>query len=332
MLGLEWTAIWMVLGFLFAAYSVIGNDSIQTLGTFIASNQKTKWYYLWAFAALILVVTLSFSFFGGTPGDISSGRLQKIPFIEIQWYHAMGPLVLVLLTRIGVPVSTSLLVLSSFAPSLIFGEILTKSALGYGIAAVVAYLLWVAIFKWDNKRNPVPQDKEFKWRVMQWCATGFLWYTWLSHDIANIAVFLPRELSLWQFGLVLLVFVTGLAYIIWRRGGKIQRIVLEKMHTNYLRSATIIDLCYGIILFVFKELNSIPMSTTWVFIGLLSGRELAMYSRMKDYEFKDFFPIVGKDMLRLLFGLAVSILIAVAIQNPQVFVDFVSDLQNLLHY
>jgi len=322
MLGAEGITVWAIIGFLLAAYSVIGNDSIQTLGTFIASNQKTKWYYLWAFAALILIGVLSLSYFGSGIGDIASGRLARIPVIEIKWYHALGPVVLVLLTRFGVPVSTSLLVLSSFASSVTFSDILLKSAIGYGIAAVVAYTLWVVIFKWDNKKNPVLPHNEPIWRVFQWCSTGFLWFTWLSHDIANIAVFLPRALSVTQFFMVLAVFVIGLAYIFWMRGGKIQHIVMEKMHTNYLRSATIIDLCYGIILFVFKEINNIPMSTTWVFIGLLSGRELAMYTRMSEYKFKDIFPIVGKDMLRLLFGLAVSILIAVAIQNPQFFVDF----------
>jgi len=325
MFGLELTVTWMILGFLFAAYSVIGNDSIQTLGTFIASNQKTKWYYLWGFAALILIGTLSLSYFG-TGGDISSGRLEKIPFVEIQWYHALAPLALVALTRFGIPVSTSLLVLSSFASSLVFTSILLKSALGYAIAAVVAYFLWIVIYKWDNKKNPVPEEKEAIWRFFQWSATGFLWYTWLSHDIANIAVFLPRDLNTWQFIAVLAVFVVGLAYIFWRRGGKIQHIVLEKTNTNYLRSATMIDLCYGLILFVFKELNSIPMSTTWVFIGLLSGRELAMYARIAHYQFKDVFPIVGKDMLRLLFGLAVSILIAVAIQNSTVIGQYLSAL------
>lgn len=318
MFGLEMTMIWMVLGFLFAAYSVIGNDSIQTLGTFIASNQKTKWYYLWGFSALILVVTLTMSFIAGG-GDIASGRLEKIPFVEIQWYHALAPLALVLLTRFGIPVSTSLLVLSAFASSLVFGSILMKSALGYGIAAIVAYILWILIYRWDNKNTPIPKDKEFKWRIFQWAATGFLWYTWLSHDIANIAVFLPRELQVWQFVLVLVVFVAGLGYIMYRRGGAIQKIVLEKSNTNYLRSATLIDLTYGIILFIFKEMNSIPMSTTWVFIGLLTGRELAMYSRIAEYKFKNVFPIVGKDLLRLLFGLAVSVVIALAIQNPEFF-------------
>ena len=37
---MEGLSLWMALGFLFAAYSVIANDSVQTLGTFIASNKE----------------------------------------------------------------------------------------------------------------------------------------------------------------------------------------------------------------------------------------------------------------------------------------------------
>jgi len=311
---MEPLTIWMVLGFLFAAYSVIGNDSIQTLGTFIASNKSIRWQYLWIFVSVILVGTLTYSYvmYGG---DISYGRLEKIPFIEIKWYHAMAPLGLVILTRIGIPVSTSLLVLSAFASSLVFEQILIKSAVGYGLAAIVAYTLWLLISGWDNKRNAIPSSHEKYWRITQWCATGFLWFTWLSHDIANIAVFLPRSLQLPHFLFVLTVFVVGLAIIFWKQGGKIQEIVLEKTGTNYLRSATIIAFLYGFILLFFKEYSSIPMSTTWVFIGLLAGRELAIATQTRDYHFKNVFPLVGKDMLKLLFGLAVSIAIAVAIQH-----------------
>ena len=35
---MELITLWMAIGFLFAAYSVIANDSVQTLGTWIASN------------------------------------------------------------------------------------------------------------------------------------------------------------------------------------------------------------------------------------------------------------------------------------------------------
>ena len=37
-----------------------------------------------------------------------------------------------------------------------------------------------------------------------------------------------------------------------------------------------VDGVYFIILLVFKEWSKIPMSTTWVFVGLLAGREIAM--------------------------------------------------------
>lgn len=311
---MELVWVWSIIGFLFAAYSVIANDGIQTLGTFIASNRKVKWQYLWLFAATILVATLTYSWVVNG-GDISHGRLEKIPYIEIQWYHALAPLVLIALTRFGIPVSTSLLVLSAFASTLVFEKILIKSAMGYVLAAVLAYALWVAISRWDSEKNPVKPEHERFWRVAQWFATGFLWYTWLSHDMANIAVFLPRELDVIQLLGVLAVFVIGLAFVFRERGGKIQEIVLQKSNTTYVRSATIIDSLYAVILVFFKGMSSIPMSTTWVFIGLLSGRELAIAMMDKQRKTKDIFPLVGKDMSKLLFGLFVSIVIALLIQN-----------------
>ena len=38
-------AMWV--GFGIAAYSAVANDSIQTLGTFIASNKHRPWWVLW---------------------------------------------------------------------------------------------------------------------------------------------------------------------------------------------------------------------------------------------------------------------------------------------
>ena len=37
---MESVTLWMGIGFLLAAYSVIANDSVQTLGTWIASNNE----------------------------------------------------------------------------------------------------------------------------------------------------------------------------------------------------------------------------------------------------------------------------------------------------
>ena len=77
--------MWMAAGFLLAAYSVIANDSVQTLGTWIASNNdRVNWKVMWGSASLVLLYTLWYGWYTNG-GDISYGRLNKIPFQEIQW-------------------------------------------------------------------------------------------------------------------------------------------------------------------------------------------------------------------------------------------------------
>ena len=305
--------LWMAIGFLFAGYAVIANDSVQTLGTWIASNnEKFNWKIMWGAASAVLLYTL---WYGWTvnSGDISYGRLNKIPFQEIQWYHAMAPGLLLILTRIGVPVSTSFLVLSAFASTFVLEKMLVKSMMGYAVAAVAAYIIWIGVTKLLDEAKPVKEEHKSYWRVAQWVTTGFLWFTWLSHDMANIAVFLPRQIPWDLMVMISLVFVAGLAFMFKEGGGKIQKIVLEKHNTRYVRSATIIDAVYWLILWFFKELNDIPMSTTWVFVGLLAGREFAIASFTNKKKTRSVFPIVGRDFGKMMIGLSASLAIVLLI-------------------
>ena len=310
---MELLTLWMGVGFLFAAYSVIANDSVQTLGTWIASNnERFHWRTMWLAASSVLLWALWYGWFT-YGGDISYGRLNKIPFQEIQWYHALAPGLLLLLTRIGVPVSTSFLVLSAFASTFVLEKMLMKSMMGYAVAAVAAYAIWIGVTKILDESNPVKEEHKRWWRIGQWVTTGFLWWTWLSHDIANIAVFLPRQIPADMMFAISVIFVGGLWFMFREGGGKIQNIVLEKHNTRYVRSATIIDAVYWVILFFFKELNDIPMSTTWVFVGLLCGRELAMATMTGKEKFKVVFPLIGKDFLKMMVGLAASVGVVLSI-------------------
>ena len=114
--------------------------------------------------------------------------------------------------------------------------------------------------------------------------------------------------------------LVSLGFMSWERGGKIQEIVLTKTNTRYVRSATLIDLVYCFVLYFFKELNNIPMSTTFVFMGMLAGRELGIwvhqgYGKLtygKDHR-KAIFPMLYTDFLRLMLGLAVSVSLAYAV-------------------
>jgi len=229
--------------------------------------------------------------------------------------------VLVLLTRIGIPVSTTFLVLSVFASTVVLEKMLMKSIVGYGLSAMVAYVLWIVLSKFINEKfNTVKKGTRKYWSTAQWLSTGFLWFSWLSHDMANIAVFLPRELPFDILLGAVGVLIAWLGVIFYTHGGKIQKIVLEKTGSRFMRSATIIDLIYACILWYFKELNDIPMSTTWVFVGLLTGRELAIATAHRaNYKFGYVFPLVGKDFGKMMIGLLVSVALVLTIHyviNP----------------
>ena len=301
-----------ILGIFFAGAAVINNDAVQTLGTFMSSNRKVAWWKLWAAASTILVGTITWGWLQNN-GDLSFGRLTDIPYTPIQWYHVLAPATLLVLTRVGVPVSTTFLVLSVFSTGVVFEKMLVKSMLGYAVAACVAYGFWLALANFMDEKKKVPKNQKRYWQTAQWFTTGFLWFTWLTHDIANIAVFLPRQVG-WETLACVLIFLSAvLAYMFKSGGGRIQEIVSKKSSTSYVRSATIIDFVYAIILIVFKEWSNVPMSTTWVFVGLLCGRELAIatwYNR----KIKRVFPIVAKDFLKVMMGLAVSVVMVLLVQ------------------
>ena len=311
---MEMTLIYTVIGFALAGYSVIANDSIQTLGTFIAPKKKWfKWYTLAGSASAVMIFALAWGWYS-YDGDISYGRFTRIPYQEIQWYHAVAPAILLLLTRVGIPVSTTFLVLSAFASTVVLEKMLLKSVVGYGLAAMVAYIAWIVVSKFINEKLDEVDEKYIGfWRNAVWVSSGWLWWVWLSHDVANIAVYLPRQLDITILLIVMAYFTILLFYIFYIQGGRIQAVVLEKTGTRYARSATIINVIYAAVLFYFKELNDLPMSTTWVFVGLLCGRELAISTMNKDYKFKYVFPLIGKDFLKMIFGLSVSVGIVLAI-------------------
>ena len=141
------------------------------------------------------------------------------------------------------------------------------------------FLVWQGVTKLLDKRfinNPITPTERRNWSILQWGSTGFLWAMWLIQDFANIYVYLPRSIDGSTLFFSLAILLAMLAYIFYSRGGAIQEIVKAKTNTIDIRSATIIDFLYALILLFFKEFSKVPMSTTWVFLGLLAGREIAI--------------------------------------------------------
>ena len=251
-------------------------------------------------------------------GDVSYGRLEAIPVPDhFSWIYCVPPFVLLLLTRWGIPVSTTFLTLTIFAPKAL-ESMLLKSLLGYAMAFVVAIIVYKLVTRGLESRFTRTEGPTSPWwTVAQWCSTGFLWSQWLIQDLANIYVFLPRDpvsrtpdIAVGWFIVSIAVILGLLAFIFYNHGGAIQKVVLTKTNTTDIRSATFVDLIYGIVLFVFKELSHIPMSTTWVFVGLLAGREIAIAWNEKHRSRQEVSRLVLSDLAKILAGLVVSVALA----------------------
>ncbi|OYW68358.1 MAG: hypothetical protein B7Z24_07140, partial [Pseudomonadales bacterium 32-42-5] len=180
--------ILMVIGFCLAAYSIVGNDVPQTLGTFISSNAHRPWWVLWLFISTILVVVLIYGWYASGVGDASYGRLETIPFPEggVTWLYIVPPILLLFLTKYGIPVSTTFLVLTIFSPASL-GSMMVKSMMGYAVAFVVAIIVYRFVMRQVAKyfaktRN---QEPSHIWIGLQWVSTAFLWSQWLIQDLAN---------------------------------------------------------------------------------------------------------------------------------------------------
>lgn len=317
-------AMW--IGFLTAAYATVSNDSIQSLGTFIESNKDKKWYLLWLFVGIIFIVTVTVSWIK-YDGDVTYQRLlepdgtSNFPHPDnFSFFMLMAPLSLLILTRLRMPVSTTFLMLSVFSST--SGGIVSmvsKSVSGYFIAFIVSALVWYFGYNYIKKRFKKRKVEPY-WMVLQWLVSGILWSVWVMQDGANIAVFLPRRLDGWQFFIFCAVIFSGLGLLFYLRGDRIQKVVSEKARISDVRAATLIDFTYALILIYKLFISTVPMSTTWVFLGLIGGRELAInYARIKKGKKhkKKAVKLIGKDFLFASIGLIISLILAATV-NPAI--------------
>lgn len=331
----------MWLGFILASYSVVGNDVIQTLGTFLTSNEdKVKWYILWAFASVVLTATLVYGWY---EGDIAYGRLSKFTMPDVyHWYYLLPPLVLLTITRWGIPVSTTFMILTLFSLDAIPGDLtemsatifdsdaklggmIQKSIMGYIVAFLTGIVFYLLITKITERRfidNPLKAEHKTFWTIAQWASTAFLWSQWLTQDLANIYIYLQggNNLTLGELLLSIGILLALLGYIFYSRGGAVQDVVRQKTNTADIRSATFVDLIYGIILYIFKYNYlglfeaKLPMSTTWVFIGLLAGREIGMRIMLDGKLTRSVRRMVFADLGKVFFGLLVSVILVFIIK------------------
>jgi hypothetical protein len=273
---------------------------------------------LWIFVGGIFFFTMFYSWIT-LGGDVSHGRLTSKGFeiapTEFHFLQIAAPIFLLILTRLRMPVSTTFILLTSFAASpAAVGGVLAKSMSGYILSFMMGLIFFLIVAK--SAKKYFTGKANFGWTIAQWITSGTLWSVWLMQDAANIAVYLPRSLNVWEFSGFTGVVIIGLGLLLYYKGGRIQKIVTEKSIVTDVRFATLIDFIYCIILFYFKLHSKVPMSTTWVFIGLLAGRELGMaIMNSGENSVMKSIKLGLKDMLYALIGLIISIAIAIGVND-----------------
>ncbi|MEB3317993.1 MAG: hypothetical protein VKO39_07630 [Cyanobacteriota bacterium] len=350
-------------GFGLASLAVMGNDALQTLGPFLASQRGrgNRWRQGLVLAAVLCVV-LPLSWAAGA-GDPAWGRLDRFPLPDpFRWRDLLPLVALLLLTRLGMPVSTSFLVLTAMAPVQL-GGMVRKSLAGYGVAfalAALAYGLWapwlegrrsgaagrpegaIALDEPHTQMLPIPGTGDsgadrgppevtlgpaaatlgaptaargagFPWPVVQWLATVALWSQWLVQDLANIYIYLPRRLNLAELLVTLVVLCGAVALIVTLGGGPIQGRLRGKSHIADPRATTVITLLYGLVLLLFLGGDRLPMSTSWLFLGLLAGREVGLACRGVGRPAGMMLQDLTVDLLRAAAGLATSLAVALLV-------------------
>ena len=320
--------IFMIIGFLLSLYACVSNDAIQTLGTFLNTTKNRPAWQIWLYVGTVMVLTFSIGWYIND-GDMAFGRLDRIPHAQtFYWWHVLPPLVLLYLTKKGIPVATAFLIVSVFSSSTVVGLIVAKSFIGYVTALICSLVLYFFIARKVEKIFLYMKNKPIStpWIVAKWLSTAFLWSAWLLQDGAVLFIYLPRKLTFLQLVLSLFVFLVLLYLLCYKRGGEIQNIVKLKTNTQDPRSATIIDCVYAIILIYFQTVNNIPMSTTWVFLGVLAGREIALYNRLRFITEKKVYKHLIKDLTKAIIGLVVSIIVVFILNNHKQIIDI------LMHY
>jgi hypothetical protein len=241
---------------------------------------------------------------------------------EFTIVYLFPPIVVLILTRMGIPVSTTFLVLTVFVTAN-FQSMLLKSVLGNIVAILVGLFIYRCVIANTEQRFIQSKNEQpgHYWMALQWLSTSFLWSQWLIQDLANIFIYAPsvglnangvRTISLaWLVGTLIWFYILH-AWIFYTRGGAIQKLVSSKTNTQDIRSATIVDFLYAVILIVFKQASNVPMSTTWVFLGLLAGREIAIGWITQIRSNREVASIVSRDLGKAVIGVVVSVGLALS--------------------
>ena len=292
-------------------YNVVFNNSIQTIGLFIASNKNKGIFYNLLFFSSIFVFTVLLSWFL-TDREVHYHLLDTINYSRIGLQFLLLPILLSFLTKKQVPLSATFLIIPLFADSSTISSMVNKTTVSYFLSLIGSLIIYKFLYtKYKNLLVDEKSDTGKIWIVAEYVSTGILWFSWLTVSLCNFVIFLPRKFDIIDLILFSIVGIITLYCILISNGGEIQKIIDQKSDVKNIKTTVIFNSLFAFALLFIQHMDNIPITSTWMFLGILAGRELAISvttKRLAGEKYRLCLAKIWKDLRLAIIGIVLSLL------------------------
>ncbi len=301
---------WLVMTMIM--YNVMINNFIQTLGTFNISNKYTKKWKVFLYLVVIFVTYFVYTWLK-YDGNIRKGSLRFIEYKDSFGYSILLlPMLLSLFNYFGIPVNLTFLSIPLFTDGKIVKSMVVEAFINYFLAFIISFVFWNILYVKFKKFLRKKDNYQF-WRIIEYISIGILWYCWLNTCVSSFMVFLPPKLYLEHLILLLIIGSIVISIVtILRPEDKMEQIVEEKTDVKNIMSSVLFNILHSVVLLTLKLNSKVPIATSWIFIGLLDGRELGITTRkannFSDPKYKLCLEKISRDLYRNIIGIFISLL------------------------
>ncbi len=290
-------------------YFIMVNNSIQTVGFFTASNKQNNKINTFYFLSVVFVVTMLFSWlcYKRELHFLLLNRTRYNPHLSI--FLLLLPVIIDILTKLRMPLSAAFLVIPVFSDSGTVKGMVTKTFMSYVLAFVVSFLAWKIIYTLFRGHVRVKKDEQIGkvWIFMEYIFTGAVWAMWLTISACNFVVFLLRVFVLKDFILFLFMGILCIYLMVYNGGGEMLKIIEDKSDVD-IKNTTIFNALLSITMLIIRCVSKIPITSTWMFLGTMAGRELAVASSSAVSKYKSCYKKILIDLKLAIFGIVLSLI------------------------
>ena len=309
LLGTNHIFAWIITSLV--TYNVIFNNSIQTIGLFIASNKNKGIFYNLLFFSSIFIFAVLLSWFL-TEREVHYHLLDSIDYSEIELQFLLLPILISFLTKKQVPLSATFLIIPLFANSSTISSMINKTTVSYFLSLIGSLVIYKFLYtKYKNLLSDEKTDTGKIWIVAEYVSTGILWFSWLTVSLCNFVIFLPRKFDITDIVLLSSIGIVTIYCILISNGGEIQKIIDQKSDVKNIKTTVIFNSLFAFTLLFIQHLDNIPITSTWMFLGVLAGRELAISvttKRLAGEKYRLCLAKIWKDLRLAIIGIILSLL------------------------